>query len=327
MHVLRLALLAVLVVASLCSGTRAMAQPASGGKVYRIAILGNENNPPWEGFRHGLRDLGYVDGRNVVLDWRWSEGKVDRFPALATEVIGLKPDVIVASGTQAVRAAKQATSTIPIVMTVSSYPDKLGLVASLAHPGGNVTGLSNLGPELSAKKIELLKEMAPAISRIAVVWNPGSPVETLTFHELAGAARAVGLDVQSAEVRDPDAFETAFATIASGRANGLIALGNPINFKGRHLIADFAVKNRLASMYDEGLFVESGGLMSYAPSFTDLFRRAASYVDRILKGASPADLPVEQPTKFELVINVRTAKSLGITIPPALRLRADRTVE
>lgn len=296
-------------------------------KRHRIAVLGNENNPPWEGFRQGLRDLGYVDSRNITLEWRWSEGKTDRLPTLAMELVALTPDVIVASGTQAVRAAKQATAAIPIVMTTSSYPDKIGLVESLSRPGGNITGLSNVGPELSGKKLELLKEIAPKTSRVAVLWNPASEVEPLTVRELLSAAPAVAVEIQSVEVRNPDAFSEAFATVSSRRVDALLALGNPINFRGRQLIADFALKKRLPSIHDERLFVEAGGLMSYAPSFTDSFRRAATYVDKILKGAKPADLPVEQPTKFELVINLKTAKQLGLTIPQTLLLRADQVIE
>ena len=316
---------------ALVSGSLLAAPRAAGaqqaGKIHRIGVLGNENNPPWDGFRRGLRDLGYVDGRNLSIEWRWSEGKPDRFPGLATEVVALKPDVIVASGTQATRAAKRATSTIPIVMTTSSYPDKIGLVDSLSRPGGNVTGLSNVGPELSGKKLELLKDIAPKASRVAVLFNPASEVEPLAVQELSVAAPAVGVEIQSVEVRSPDDFSAAFAALSPSRVHALLALGNPINFRGRQLIADFALKNRLPSIYDERLFVEAGGLMSYAPSFTDSFRRAATYVDKILKGAKPADLPVEQPTKFELVINLKTAKALGLTIPQSLLARADQVIE
>jgi putative ABC transport system substrate-binding protein len=325
MHWSRAVLIAILALGFLAISEPAVAQPP--GKIHRVGVLGNENNPPWEGFRQGLRELGYVDGQNVTIEWRWSEGKPDRFPGLATEVVALKPDVIVASGTQATRAAKRATSAIPIVMTTSSYPDKIGLVDSLSRPGGNVTGLSNVGPELSGKKLELLKEIAPKASRVAVLFNPASEVEPLAVRELSAAAAAVGVEIQSVEVRSPDDFSAAFAALSPSRVHALLALGNPINFRGRQLIADFALKNRLPSIYDERLFVEAGGLMSYAPSFTDSFRRAATYVDKILKGAKPADLPVEQPTKFELVINVKTAKILGLTIPPSLLLRADQLVE
>jgi putative ABC transport system substrate-binding protein len=297
------------------------------GKVYRIGVLGNENNPPWDGFRRGLRDLGYVDGRNLSIEWRWSEGKPDRFPALAMELVALRPDVIVASGTQAIRAAMEATSAIPIVMTTSSYPERIGFVKSLARPGGNVTGLSNVGPELSGKRLELLKEIAPNVFRVAVLWNPASTVEPLALQELLTAGAAINVEIQSVEVRSPDDFSAAFAAVSSSRAHAMLALGNPINFRGRQLIADFALRSGLPSIYAERLFVEAGGLMSYAPSFTDSFRRAAIYIDKILKGAKPGDLPVEQPTKFELVINLKTAKALGLTIPPSLLLRADQVIE
>jgi putative tryptophan/tyrosine transport system substrate-binding protein len=296
-------------------------------KLPRIGVLGNEDAPPWEGFRRGLRDLGYIDGRNVTMEWRWSEGRTDRLPALAIELVQLKVDIIVASGTQAVRSAKHATSTIPIVMAVSAYPDKIGLVESLARPGGNVTGLSNLGPELMGKSFQLLKEIAPKVSRVAVLWNPASPVEQLGFKEILAAAPGAGVEIQSIEVRTPDDYAAAFATVTASRADALFAFGNPVNFKNRQAIADFALKSRLPSLYQERLFVESGGLVSYAPSFIDLFRRAATYVDKILKGAKPADLPVEQPIKFELVINVKTAKALGIFIPQSLVLRADEMIQ
>jgi putative tryptophan/tyrosine transport system substrate-binding protein len=296
-------------------------------KLPRIGVLGNEDAPPWEGFRRGLRDLGYIDGRNVTMEWRWSEGRTDRLPALAIELVQLKVDIIVASGTQAVRSAKHATNTIPIVMAVSAYPDKIGLVESLARPGGNVTGLSNLGPELMGKSFQLLKEIAPKVSRVAVLWNPASPVEQLGFKEILAAAPGAGVAIQSIEVRTPDDYAAGFATVTASRADALFAFGNPVNFKNRQAIADFALKSRLPSLYQERLFVESGGLVSYAPSFIDLFGRAATYVDKILKGAKPADLPVEQPTKFELVINVKTAKALGITVPQSLLLRADEMIQ
>ena len=307
----------------LASPFSTLAQPA---KLPRIGVLGNENNPPWEGFRRGLRELGYIDGRNVAIEWRWSEGRTDRFPALAAKLVQAKVDVIVVSGTQAARAAKQATSTIPIVMAVSAYPDKLGLVESLARPGGNVTGLSNLGPELLGKSFELLKEIAPKASHLAVLWNPASPVEALVFKEVLAAAPAFGLEIQSIEMRTPEDSAEAFATVTASRADALFALGNPVNFKNRQLIVDFALKTRLPSLYQERLFVESGGLVSYAPRFSDLFRRAATYVDKILKGAKPADLPVEQPTKFELIINMKAAKQIGLTIPPNVLARADRVI-
>ena len=313
--------LAGALVAPLAAG----AQPA--GKVWRVGILGNENSAPWEAFRRGLRDLGYVGGRNLTMESRWSEGRTERLPALAIELVQLRVDVIVASGTQAVRAAKQATSTIPIVMAVSAHPDKIGLVESLARPGGNVTGLDNVGPDLKGKQLQLLKEVAPKVSRVAVLWNPANLVETFGFKEMVAAAAVIGVEIQSIDVRTPDDYLAAFATVTASRADALYAFGNPVNFKNRQLIADFALKSRLPSIYEERLFVESGGLMSYAPSFTDLFRRAATYVDKILKGAKPGDLPVEQPTKFELIINLKAAKALSLTIPQSLLQRADQVIE
>jgi putative tryptophan/tyrosine transport system substrate-binding protein len=298
-------------------------QPA---KVPRIGILGNLDTPDWEGLRQGLRVLGYVDTRNVTMDWRFSEGKTERLPALAIELVQLKVDILVASGTQAIRAAKEATSTIPIVMAVAAFPDKIGLVESLARPGGNVTGLTNFGPELIGKRLELLKEIAPKVTRVALMWNPASPVEPHGFRETLAAAPMAGVEIQSIEVRTPDDHAAAFATVAASRADALYAFGNPVNFTNRQLIADFALKSRIPSLYEERQFIESGGLLSYAPSYTDMCRRAATYVDKILKGAKPADLPVEQPTKFELVINLKTAKALGLTVPQSLLLRADEVI-
>jgi putative ABC transport system substrate-binding protein len=297
------------------------------GKVWRIGILGSENTRPWESFRQALRELGYVEGRNLVLEQRWSEGITDRLPALATELVQLRVDVIVASGTQGVRAAMQATRTIPIVMAVSAYPEKIGLVESLARPGGNVTGFSNIAPELAGKRLELLKEIAPRVSRTAYLWNPASPVESLGFQDWLSAGRAIGVQILSAEVRTSDDYPAAFASVASSRAHALIAASNPVNFKHRHLIAAFALKTGIPSIYEERLFVEAGGLMSYAPSFIDLFRRAATHVDKILRGAKPAELPVEQPVTYELVINLKTAKALGLTIPPSLLVRVDQVIE
>jgi putative ABC transport system substrate-binding protein len=302
------------------------AQPAA--KVHhRIAILGNQDSAPWEAFRQGMRDLGYVDGRNISIESRWSEGKTDRLPAFAIELVALRPDVIVASGTQAIRAAKQATTTIPIVMAVSSYPDKIGLVESLAHPGGNVTGLSNFAPALNGKRLELLKEIAPNVSRVAFIWNPASPVEPFSYRELLAAAPAAGMEILSVEGRSPAELPTAFAAVTSNGAQALMAIGNPVNYKGRQLIADFALRRRIPSVFATSVFVEAGGFMSYAPSWDDLFRRAATYVDKILKGANPGELPVEQPAKFELVINLKTAKAIGLTVPRSILLRADRIIE
>jgi putative ABC transport system substrate-binding protein len=314
-------------IAFLCGLLPLAAHAQSVAKVHRVGILGNEDNPPWEGLRQGLRDLGYVDGGNVTYEWRWSQGSPDRLPALARELVALKPEVIVVSGSQAARAAKDATSTIPIVMALSQHPEKLGLVESLARPGGNVTGLSTIAPQLMAKKLELLKEVAPQVSRVAVLWNSTSLSERLQVGELMDAASVAGVTILSIEARGPDDLPAALADAISRRVQALIVVGNPVTFKGRQLIADFVRRNQLPSVFEEQLFVEAGGLMSYGPSFEDLFRRAAVYVDRIFKGAKPADLPVEQPTRFELVINRNTAAGLGISVPPSVLLRADRVIE
>lgn len=294
--------------------------------VPRIGILASEVGAHWEGFRQGMRDLGYVDGRNVMIEARWFEGRTDRLPALALELAQLNVNVIVAAGTQAIRAAKETTSTIPIVMALSAYPDKIGLVESLARPGGNVTGLSNVSPDLMGKRFQLLKEIAPKVSRVAVLWNPASAVEPNGFRETLAAAPVAGIAVESVEVRTPEDYAAAFATMTGSRTDALFPFGNPVNFKNRQLIGDFASKNQLPSLYDERLFVESGGLLSYGPSFIDLWRRAATYVDKILKGARPADMPVEQPTQFELVINAKTAMALGLQIPASLLLRGGEVI-
>jgi len=294
-------------------------------RVPRIGILGNDNAPVWDGFRQGMRELGYVDGRTVALEWRWAEGKTDRYPGLAGELVALKVDVIVTSSTQAARAAKQATSTIPIVMTISAYPDRIGLVDSLARPGGNITGSSNVSPELMGKRLQLLKEIAPKVRRVAILWNPASPVETLGFADLQAASAAAGVDLVSVEVRSAEDYAAAFST-AMG-ADALHAFGNPVNFRNRQLIADFALGSRLPGSFEERIFVDAGGLFSYAPSFFALFRRAAAIVDRILKGAKPADIPIEQPTSFELVINLSTAKALGLALPQQVLMRASDVVQ
>jgi putative ABC transport system substrate-binding protein len=295
-------------------------------KLARIGVLGNEAGIVLEPFRQGMRDLGYVEGRNVTMETRWSEGRTDRLPALALELVQLNVDIIVASGTQAIRAAKDATSTIPIVMAVSAYPDKIRLVESLARPGGNVTGLTNVSPDLMGKRFQLLREMAPKVSRVAVLWNPASPVEPNGFREVLAAAPTAGVAVQSIEVRTPEDYAAGFATVTAGRADALFPFGNPVNFKHRQLIVDFALTNRLPSLYDERLFVDSGGLLSYGPNHLDLWRRSAAYVDKILKGARPADMPVEQPTKFELIINTKTATALGLKIPQSLLDRGGETI-
>jgi putative ABC transport system substrate-binding protein len=296
-------------------------------KLRRIGILDSIYGTPWDAFRRVLRELGYVEGRDITMEWRWAEGKADRFPELATELVELKVDLIVTASTQAALAAKQATSSIPIVMAASSYPERMGLAESLAHPGGNITGFSNIAPELNGKRLELLKAIASKVSRVAVLWNPASRIEQYGFQEMLARAAVVGVEIQSIEVRTPDDYPAAFATVTASRAEAFHAFGNPVNFMHRQLIADFALRNVLPSSYDAKVFVGSGGLLSYGPSFIDLFQRAASYVDKILKGARPGDLPIQLPTKFEFVINSKTAKALGLTIARSLLVLADEVIQ
>jgi len=248
-------------------GAPLVAEAQRAGKVWRIGVLGNENSAPWEGLRQGLRDLGYVDGRNVTIEWRWSEGRTDRLPALAIELVQLKVDVIVASGTQGVRAAKQATSTIPIVMTVSSYPDKIGLVESLARPGGNITGLSNIFPGLAGKRLELLKEALPSASRVAVLWEETSPVKQLRAIE--SFARATGVQLNVLTVHGPDDFDTALGAAKTAKAEGVVILGSVIHTTRSQRLAELAAKHRLPAIYYHRRFAEAGGLLAYGPKESD----------------------------------------------------------
>jgi len=320
------------IAASGCLGSLASlplaASGQSGTKVYRVGILGNQDSPPWEAFRQALRELGYVDGRNLVIEARWSDGFTERLPTLAVDLVQQNVDLIVASGNQATMAAKSATSTIPIVMAVSGYPDQLGLVQSLGRPGGNVTGLSNLAAQLQGKRFELLKETAPRVSRIAWFRSATNPGESSLAENpnLVAMAEALGVTYRFVEVRSPGDFPAAFAAAVEGKADAVMAFGNPTTFAGRHLIAEFALNHRLPGIFEERLFVEAGGLMSYGPSFIEMFRRAATYVDRIFKGAKPVDLPIEQPTSFDLIINLKTAAALGLAIPPTILLRADKVI-
>lgn len=296
-------------------------------KTFRIGVLANLDTPDMEGLRQGLREHGYIDGSNVTVEWRWSQGRFERLPALATELVQFKPDVIVAVSTLAVTAAKDATSTIPIVMAAVSFPEKRGLVQSLASPGGNITGLSNIAPELNAKRLELVKEIAPGTSRVLFLWDSSNPFEHHPMQEHVDIAPALGLELRPVEVRTLNGFPAALAGVTLTPADALVANGNPINFGNRQAIADFALKHRLPSIFSEGQFVEAGGLVSYGPNYTDMLRRSAIFVDKILKGANPANLPVEQPTKFDLVINLKTAEALGITVPASLLARADEVIE
>jgi putative ABC transport system substrate-binding protein len=280
-----------------------------------------------EGFRQGLRELGYVEGKNIIIEWRFAEGKLDRAPALAAELVRLKVDVIVTGGPQSTRAAKEATITIPIVMAFDNDPVGNGFVASLARPGGNITGLSTLYPEISGKQLELLKEIVPRLSRLAVFGNSTQPGNAQALKETELAAGALAVQLQYLDVRDPKDIETAFRAASRGRADAVLVLENAVLASQRKEIADLAVKSRLPAIYWRSDFVEAGGLMSYGVSLPDLDRRAATYVDKILKDAKPADLPVEQPKKFELIINLKAAKQIGVTIPPNVLARADRVIK
>jgi putative ABC transport system substrate-binding protein len=303
----------------------AIAQPSA--RLPRIGILANYEGPPWDGFRSGLRELGYVEGRTLLIEWRWADGRADRYPALASELVQAKVDLIVTSGTPAALAAKQATASIPIVMTISAFPEKVGLVESLAHPGGNITGLSHASPEVSGKRLQLLKQLAPKTVRIVVLGDAASTIDVLAFRESQAAAAALGIELQRVDARMPDDHAAAFAAVTASRADAMYVIGNPANFKNRQAIADFALRSRLPSSYEERAFALAGGLLSYAASYPDLYFRAATYVDKILKGAKPGELPIQHPTKLELVINQKTAAALGLTIPPPLLLQADEVIQ
>src|SRR5438477_2963403 len=311
------------------------ARAQQAAKVARIGYLASDlaSSPhQHEAFRQGLRDLAYVEGRNVVIEYRDAEGKIERHPALAAELVALKVDVIVTeNSTLAARVAKQATTTIPIVFTSVGDPLESGLVTSLARPGGNVTGLSSLGPELVGKRLELLKEGVPGVSRVAVLWLPGALGERTDKDMLTAAdvaARVLGVRLQFVEAaRDPADFDRAFSDMTSARAGALTVLPSNRFERDRRRLVDLAAKNGLPAVYTSREFVDAGGLMSYGANQPDLFRRAATYVDKILKGAKPGDLAVEQPTTFELVINLKTAKALGLTIPQSVLARADEVIQ
>jgi putative ABC transport system substrate-binding protein len=302
-------------------------------KVPRICYLQasmpqNGTTPFLEDFRQGLRELGYVEGKNIQLEIRWGEGKLERLPALADELVRLNVDVIVAVNSPSVIAARQATRTIPIVMPVSSDPVGDGLVASLARPGGNITGLSVMSPELGQKRLQLLKESFPHLSHpVAVLWNPDYVGMAARFRQAQVVASAVGMGVRSVEIRDSRELERALETMGRERPDALLILADPLTTSQRSRIVEFAATERLPAMYEQNQFVEVGGLMSYGPNVDQIVRRAATYVDKILKGAKPADLPIEQPATFELVINLKSARALGITIPQSILLQANRVIE
>jgi len=312
------------------------AEAQQAGKVARIGYLvtgsleSSETRVTLEAFLQGLRERGYVEGQNIVIEYRAANGKIERFPHLATELTRLKVELIIALNTPAARAAQQATTTIPVVAPLMGDPVGDGLVASLARPGGNITGLTFLGPELVPKRLGLLKEALPQVTRVAALWHPGAFSERTSRDMVKGtetAARVLGVHLQLVEVRAPDELDRAFSTMTKERAEALIMFPSTMLFNERRRIVDLAAKSRLPAMYPARQFVELGGLISYGASLTDLIRRAATYVDKILKGAKPGDLPVEQPTKFELVINLKTAKALGLTIPQSLLGRADEVIQ
>ncbi|MEK6601351.1 MAG: ABC transporter substrate-binding protein, partial [Candidatus Binatota bacterium] len=279
-----------------------------------------------EAFRQGLRELGYVEGKNITIEYRYAEGKLDRLPALAAELVRLKVDVIVTGGATNTRAAKEATNTIPIVMSQDTDPVASGFVASLARPGGNITGLSSLTADLSGKRLELLKEILPKLSRVAVFGTSTSPSTAPSLKETELAAGAFGVQLQYLDVLGPKDIETAFRAASKGRADVVLVLASAVFVLQRTQVVELAAKSRLPATYPQSDYMDAGGLMFYGPSIADLFRRAATYVDKILKGAKPADLPVEQPTKFELVINLKAAKQIGLTVPPNVLTRADRVI-
>ncbi len=315
---------------ALAAPLTATAQPAQ--KVPRIGWLGGptrESAEPFvREFQRGLRDLGWVEGQNIVIEWRFAGGRAQRLAELAAELVRLRVDLIVVPSTPTALAAKNATQTIPIVTVAVGDPVGLGLVASLARPGGNITGLTGtVGPEIAGKLVDLLRQTFPKVSRMTVLWHPATPGNALWLREAQTAARVLGVELQDLEAHSPNDFDSAFAAMKTKRAGALLLAGDIMFLTHRTRLADLAAKSRLPTMCSLREYVEAGGLMSYGPSSPDLFHRAATYVDRILKGANPADLPVEQPTKFELVINLKTAKALGITIPQTVLLRADEVIE
>ena len=314
-----------------CLGIAAQ-QPAKVARVGYL-VIGALESPATrlriDSFRQGLRELGYIEGQNIVIDYRAADGRIERLPGLASELVRAKPDIIVAVATAAARAAKQATSTIPIVATAMGEPVNDGLVASLARPGGNMTGTAFLGPELVPKRLELIKESVPNASRVAGLWHSGAFSERTTndmLDQAKAAARSLGLQLHLTRVQGPDELTSAFAAIAKERVDALVVFPSPMLYSERDRIVELSAKNRLPAIFNARESVEIGGLMAYGASLDELNRRAATYVDKILKGAKPADLPVEQPTTFELAINLRTAKSLGLTIPQTVLFRADHVI-
>ena len=299
-------------------------------KIPRIGFLSAGSSsiysPRNEAFRQGMRELGYVEGKNIAIEYRFAEGNLARLPELAAEFVRLKVDVIVTAGIPQLLAAKRATSTIPIVGSGAGDLVGAGLVAGLARPGGNITGLTSISTDLAGKQLDLLKETIPRLNRVGVLWDAADPGATVNFKAMEVTAQALGVQVQRLEVRSPEEFETAFNAASGERAGAIMILQTNLTNTHRKRIVQLAIKNRLSTMLGESGLMDSGGLMSYGPNYADLHRRAATYVDKILKGSKPADLPVEQPTKFEFVINLKTAKQVGLTIPPNVLARADKVI-
>jgi putative ABC transport system substrate-binding protein len=309
---------------------RLSAEAQQPGKVPRIGYLTAASLSAiatrTEAFRQGLRELGYVEGKTILIEWRSSEGKADRLPGFAADLVRLNVDVIVTGGPIATRSAKKTTAAVPIVMAFDNDPVGNGFVASLARPGGNITGLSTLSPEISGKQLELLKEIVPRLSRVAVFANSTQPGNAQVLKEMELAASAFGIKLQFLDILASKDIETAFSAASKGRADAVVALASAVLIIQRRQISDLAIKSRLPVIYERQEFVEAGGLITYGMSISDLDRRSATYVDKILKGAKPAELPVEQPTKFELIINLKTAKQIGLTIPPNMLARANRVI-
>jgi putative ABC transport system substrate-binding protein len=320
--------LAVVLALSVSTVLAPLAAEAQSGKVFRIGIAGPApGNPLLVVFRQGLRELGYVEGQNVALEVRSMDGRPERLPDLLAELVRLKVDVILAPSDPVIAAAQKATTSIPIVMSNASDPVARGFVASLARPGGNITGLTIQAPETAGKSLQLFKEAVPGLARVAVLWDPGFPGGRHLLSEVEVAARALGVPLQIVEVRSPDEFDGAFAAVTRDRTRAAFIAGSPMLFGGRVRIAELAIKHHLPTMCMLREYVEAGCLIGYGSSVTYQFSRAAYFVDRILKGAKPADLPVEQPTKFELVVNLKTAKALRLTVPPSVLGRADQVIE
>ena len=320
--------------ASLALAILALPRPAEAQTAPKIPRVGyvipttsTESRDYFEAVRQGFRELGYVEGQTIALEVRWAEGRLERLPELVAEVVRLKVDVLVVGSTPGGLAAKKATTTIPVVMVGVGDPVRSGLVASLARPGGNLTGLSLMNPEISGKRLQLLKEVVPKVSRVAVLTNPGTQSHAFFWQETQEAAQKLGVQLQAVEARRPEDFEGAFGAATRGRAGALLVFDDGLFNGYRTQIVALAARSRLPAMYGPRHFPDLGGLMSYGPNFPDQWRRTAAYVDKILKGAKPADLPVEQPTRFELVINLKTARALGLTIPQSVLIRADHVIQ